>query len=131
MSTISFQNALKLHPQALQLRATRAEILSNNLANADTPYFKAKDIDFKAILAGTLKKSLELKITHGAHLSGSHNDTLKLQYRNPYQPAIDGNTVDTQIEQSIYTRNALEYNSSFEFLNGKFKGLKRAITGNV
>lgn len=129
MSSISFNNALKLHPNALQIRATRSEILANNLANSDTPNFKARDLDFLGMLNNQVQRSLSMNTTHKAHLPGAFNQDDRLLYRNPYQPSIDGNTVDTQIEQGIFTKNALEYNTSFEFLNGKFQGLKRAIKG--
>jgi flagellar basal-body rod protein FlgB len=129
MSSISFQNALKIHPEALQIRATRAEILANNLANADTPHFKARDIDFNEMLSKAGYQSLSMKTTHRKHLPGSTNKDDRLKYRSPYQPAIDGNTVDAQIEQGLYTKNSLQYSTSFQFLNSKFQGLKRAIKG--
>lgn len=139
MGSINFNNALGIHPDAMLLRAKRAEILANNLANSDTPGFKARDINFQAMLAKESKKqamtksnSLEMSATNSAHIStssaGSRFDS-ELMYRNPSQPSIDGNTVDTQIEQTIFSRNAMDYNSSFEFLSKKFKGLKSAIRG--
>lgn len=131
MASINFQNALGIHPKAMTLRATRAEILANNLANADTPNFKARDINFQAVLKGELSAghSLPLERTHQGHLGGSVVLDETLQYRNPYQPSIDGNTVDSQIEQTIFARNAMGYNASFEFLSSKFSGLKGAIRG--
>ena len=75
---------------------------------------------------------LLLSSTNSAHISMGSNSTSQsnqLMYRNPSQPSIDGNTVDTQLEQTIFSRNAMDYNTSFEFLNGKFKGLKSAIRG--
>ena len=129
MSSISFKNALKIHPEALQIRATRAEILANNLANADTPHFKARDIDFNELLNKTKYESISMNTTHRMHLPGLADYDDRLKYRNPYQPAIDGNTVDAQIEQGLYTKNGLKYNTSFHFLNSKFQGLKRAIKG--
>lgn len=127
MSALGFKNSLGIHPQTMQLRASRAEILANNLANADTPNFKARDIDFNAVLEGESRRSLEMKTTNASHLEGNINTETDLLFRNPYQPAIDGNTVDSQMEQSFYTENALRYNASFEFLSSKFKGLKNAI----
>jgi len=129
MSALSFKNSLGIHPQTMQLRAARAEVLANNLANADTPNFKARDFDFNAMLEAESRRSLEMNATDQRHLRGNVNTDSELMYRNPYQPAIDGNTVDTQMEQSFYTENALRYNASFEFLNSKFKGLKNAIKG--
>ena len=129
MSALSFKNSLGIQPQTMQLRAARAEVLANNLANADTPNFKARDFDFNAMLEAESRRSLEMNATDQRHLRGNVNTDSELMYRNPYQPAIDGNTVDTQMEQSFYTENALRYNASFEFLNSKFKGLKNAIKG--
>ena len=131
MGSINFNNALGLHPDAMLLRAKRTEILANNLANSDTPGFKSRDMNFQAVLANESQSQsgLAMSGTNSAHLSGSASRNSDLLYRNPSQPSIDGNTVDTQIEQTIFTRNAMDYNSSFEFLSSKFKGLKSAIRG--
>ncbi|MFT5422078.1 MAG: flagellar basal-body rod protein FlgB, partial [Candidatus Endobugula sp.] len=101
---ISFDKALGIHEQALKLRSGRAAVLAENLANVDTPGYKAKDIDFQAILKGQVQmtqSSSAIKKTHANHLSmqtGSNQyDTL---YRNPQQPSIDGNTVEEQIENA-------------------------------
>ncbi len=129
MSALGFENSLGFHPQTLQLRAARAEILANNLANSDTPNFKARDFDFNAVLEGESKRSLGMKVTSEKHQRGKIETDTELLFRNPYQPSIDGNTVDSQMEQTFYTENALRYNASFQFLNGKFKGLHGAIKG--
>lgn len=129
MGSINFNNALGVHPDAMLLRGKRAEILANNLANSDTPGFKARDINFQAMLAKETQSGMAMSSTNSAHISGSSSQSNTLLFRNPSQPSIDGNTVDTQLEQTIFSRNAMDYNSSFEFLNGKFKGLKSAIRG--
>ncbi len=131
MGSINFNNALGVHPDAMLLRGKRAEILANNLANSDTPGFKARDINFQAMLAKENKKqaSLQMSATDSAHIASNASGNSDLLYRNPSQPSIDGNTVDTQIEQTIFSRNAMDYNTSFEFLSKKFKGLKSAIRG--
>ena len=129
MGSINFNNALGVHPDAMLLRGKRAEILANNLANSDTPGFKARDMNFQAQLAKETQNGMAMTSTNSAHISGSSSQSNDLFYRNPSQPSIDGNTVDTQLEQTIFTRNAMDYNSSFEFLSGKFKGLKSAIRG--
>ncbi|MCX4029911.1 flagellar basal body rod protein FlgB [Endozoicomonas sp. SM1973] len=132
---INFDQALGIHPQALLLRGKRAELLADNLVNSDTPGFKARDIDFKQVLnrvneAQQSGNKLPLQQTHQDHLVGlSQKQDADLLYRIPIQPAIDGNTVDTQQEYAIYARNAMDYQSSFEFLNSKFKGLIKAIKG--
>ena len=131
MASINFDNALGIHPKALQMRAARAEVIANNLANADTPGFKSRDFNFQAALAGEMNKGKTMPVerTHAGHLAPKATDDDGLLYRTPMQPSIDGNTVETQIEQAIFSRNAMSYNSSFEFLNRKFNGLTGAIRG--
>ena len=131
---INFDDALGIHQQALKVRVRRAAILANNLANTDTPHFKARDIDFKGILRGeslrlSASKTSLIETDH-QHISGqaltSNNDLL---YRVPNQPSIDGNTVEEQVEHAAYMSNALEFQSSFQFLNSKFKKLTSALRG--
>jgi len=131
MSALGFQNSLGIHQHALLTRAERSEILANNLANSDTPGFKSRDMDFQAVLRGEVQKhqSLAVNQTHDGHLPGVGFADFDLLYRTPTQPAIDGNTVDDNLENSEFTKNAMAYNASFEFLNGRFKGLTNAIRG--
>lgn len=129
---ITFDNALGIHEQALTARSRRAEVLANNLANADTPGFKARDVDFQAMLdkATESTQGLAMSRTHDSHLDVSGSGlSQELLYRVPHQPSIDGNTVDAQQEQTRYMRNAMDFQASFQFLNSKFSGLKKAITG--
>lgn len=129
--TISFDKALGIHPQALLVRAQRAEVLANNIVNADTPNYKARDLDFKAILAGAQEPELKMARTHAGHDSGLISPDLAadMMYRTPLQPSIDGNTVDLQSEQAAYAKNALDLQASFTFLNRKFSGLMTVIKG--
>lgn len=131
--SITFARALGIHEQAIQVRSERAGVLANNLANADTPNYKARDIDFKGILQGeamALSTSRSMKTTHTMHMNSQASLTEYQQlYRTPQQPSIDGNTVEEQVEHAAYMENALAYQSSFTFLNSKFKGLVRAIKG--
>lgn len=113
---INFDKALGVHPQALQLRLTRAELLSANLANVNTPNFQAKDIDF----AAEMQRS-KLKFSSGG--------SPQIKYRMPYQPAMDGNTVALDVEQAEFSKNSIDYQTSLSFLNQKFIGLKQAIEG--
>ena len=131
---ISFQQATGFFETTLALKANRAELLANNLANADTPNFKARDIDFKAALnrelSGQQRKSFELTNTQSRHMEGHPMMSLDdLLFRTPLQPSVDGNTVEEQIEHSAYMKNALGFQASFTFLNGKFKGLMTALRG--
>lgn len=130
--SISFSNALGIHEQAVQVRADRAEIIANNIANADTPNFKARDIDFKAILNGQIQKILKPVTTNASHApSVIHPDfAADMMYRVPTQPSVDGNTVDIQEEMAKFGKNSLDFGASFQFLDSKFKGLKFAIKGS-
>lgn len=128
---INFNTALGLHPQALVLREKRSEILAANLANADTPDYKARDLDFKSVLNQTLSGGESgLKQTRQGHMAGQH--TLlgaDLLYRNPHQASLDGNTVESHIEQAKYAENAVQYEASLNFIKGDFSNLMVAIKG--
>ncbi|WP_323752564.1 flagellar basal body rod protein FlgB [Marinobacter sp.] len=130
---ISFDSALGIHEQALQGRVKRAEVLANNLANADTPGYKARDVDFQAMMqqAQNEMSGVQVVTTHSAHLdtSGTGGGEGELLYRTPHQPSVDGNTVDAQQEQSRFMRNAMDYQASFQFLSSKFSGLTKALKG--
>ncbi|WP_432697697.1 flagellar basal body rod protein FlgB [Marinobacterium sp. YM272] len=129
---INFDSALGIHDDALLLRARRAEVLANNIANADTPGFKARDIDFASVLRGEQDAmSLELETTSFGHSNEfiEPDFAAELMFRNPYQPSVDGNTVEVQEEMARYTDNAIRFQSSFTFLNSKFTGLMNAVKG--
>lgn len=133
--SISFDKALGIHEKALGFRAQRAEVLANNIANADTPNFKARDMDFSSVLAAETEKTQKghfaLDRTNARHIE-AEGVTLSdeaLQYRTPMQPSIDQNTVDAQLEQSNYAENAVGFQASFTLLNSKFKGLVSALRG--
>ena len=127
--TISFQNALGIHPQALTFRTERAAVLARNLANADTPGYQARDVAFADLLAQTRGVG-PLVRTDSRHFS-IHQQTRvgEHRYRVPLTPSADNNTVDADVEQAEFMRNAMAFQSSFTFLNGKFRGLSAAIRG--
>ncbi len=131
---ISFDSALGNSEQALYLRTRRAAVLANNLANVDTPNFKARDIDFRRVMQNQMPEknaSMSMRKTNSQHQSGYvESDDMDLLYRIPLQPTIDGNTVDEQMEQAEFMKNALQFQASFTFLNKKFKGLKSALKGD-
>jgi flagellar basal-body rod protein FlgB len=134
----SIDSFLGIHAQALGLEARRAQLLAANLANADTPNFKARDLDFKAALAqaggtgGPGATALPLRATQAAHIgmaaAGADNDPALL-YRVPLAPALDGNTVDPQLEQASFAENAVRYQATLTLLNARLRGLMTAITG--
>lgn len=125
---------LGIHPAALKLRSQRTEMIANNLANADTPGFKARDLDFKSALAaaGSKDTSMSLATTRTGHIAVNDvQSALSGQqlYRVPLAPSLDGNTVDAQLEQSAFAENAVRYQASLNFLSSKFRALMTAITG--
>ncbi len=129
---------LGVHPQALKLSAKRSELLAANMANADTPNYKARDVDFKSALAASAAGTGKLQMTatgvpHAQNIaltqtSGGGSDA-QTQYRVPLASSLDGNTVDSQVEQANFAQNAIRYQASLQFLNGKFRALMTAITG--
>lgn len=133
--SLSFDRALGLHEKALAFRADRAEVLANNMANADTPNFKARDLDFASVLEAQQSggnKSVQMARTHAGHIQVDDfiDQAAGLRYRTPHQPSIDGNTVEAQAEQARFTENAMDFQASFTFLNSKFKGLMTALRGD-
>ena len=129
---INFTNALGIHEQALILRTQRTTLLANNIANASTPGYKARDIDFQALLtqAGHSPQRVDVATTHQRHIGGLMGGVAaEVLFRVPNQASVDGNTVDEQIENAAFARNALEHQASFQFLNSKFTGLMKALRG--
>jgi len=128
---LQLQQMFSVHENMLNLRAKRTEILASNLVNADTPGYKAKDIDIKQALEDKLVGSnSQLRTTHSGHIGASDDlDEFSLMYRVPTQPSLDGNTVDTQVENAKFAENTIRYLASLRFLDGKIKGLASAIKG--
>lgn len=115
--SIRIDEELGLHSRALDLRMQRSEILAANLANEDTPGFKARDIDFSSEMQ---------RLDH--RLSAS-SVSAALQYRVASQPAQDGNTVELSVEQAEFSKNAMDFQTSLTFISMKFRGLQKAIEG--
>ena len=129
---ISIDKALGIHQPALLLRSRRSALLADNIANADTPNYKARDMDFRAELERATGGSGALDVTHPMHIP-AHGSGLFLgepAYRVPNQPSVDGNTVDTQREKAVFLDNALRYQASITFLDGKIRSLREALRGN-
>ena len=135
--SISFEKAVGSAERALIYRSQRAEVLSNNIANADTPNFQARDLDFPALLASQSKQMTDaqfsLQTTNLKHIAGNGSaaeiDERALLYRIPNQPSLDQNTVDQQVELAKYTENEIHFEAAFTRLNGSFKGLIKALRG--
>jgi len=121
--SISIDKVLGFHPAALLLRENRSTILASNIANADTPGYKAKDLDFRQALQAVLSSDSQSLAN-----DPSGNDFVK--YRVPFQPDTgDGNSVDMQHEKMAFAQNALQYQMSLKIVDGRFKGLMKAIKG--
>ena len=124
-------NLFGIHATALKLRGNRAELLAANIANADTPNYKARDIDFKRTLSMVATEKADMRVTSDKHIDSSGNSKMgaEILYRIPSQPSLDGNTVDLQTERSAFLENSMMYQTSLQFLNGKIRGLMTAIRG--
>lgn len=131
---INFDNALGLTPNALQLLGQRTAVLANNIANADTPNYKARELPFQAMLNDVMNGNADgsMAVTNERHIDAAPAGAIDgdLQYRVPLLPAIDGNTVDVHVEQAAFAENALQFQASLRFLDNRFKGLISAIRGD-
>lgn len=134
---------LGIQPDALEVYSQRAEVLAANLANADTPGYLARDIDFRSALAAagqeqgaTESDDAELQPQTTSPLDvnasspeGGVSTEQYLKYRVPLAPSLDGNTVDSQMEESAFAQNNVRYEASLTFLEDRFTDLTTAITG--
>lgn len=124
---------LGVHTDALKVQSKRMEVIADNLANSDTPGYKARDIDFRAAMAqaGSVDAPVKLATTNPGHMAtdpASQVDA-SLKYRVPLAPSLDGNTVDAQQEQAAFADNTVRYQATLTFLSSRFKSLMTAITG--
>jgi flagellar basal-body rod protein FlgB len=135
---LNLDQYVSVHATALDVRARRGELIARNLANADTPGYQAQDIDFRQAMAraagGTPTQGVSLSTTNAGHIgaNGAADAVANpdLKYRIPLAPALDGNTVDAQVEQAAFAENAVRYQATLTFLNSKFRGLLTAIMGS-
>lgn len=127
MKTI--QDHIKVHSEALGLRSKRNEILASNIANAATPNFKAKDLDFKAVFDARMGFG-KVNTSNSRHLEVlSVENQDGIGFRQNVTPSMDGNTVELHVEQMQFSENVIRYQTSLEFLNRKISGLMAAIKG--
>ena len=125
-------NALNFHQTALNVRAARQELLSSNVANGDTPNYKARDIDFSSVLSDALSSNTNktgLTTTSPMHISSNSESSIVSQalYRVPQQPSADGNTVEMDAERTKFADNSIKYDANLTFINGQIRGLLAAI----
>ncbi|MFQ3331856.1 flagellar basal body rod protein FlgB [Candidatus Njordibacter sp. Uisw_039] len=125
------QNPLGIHATALKLREQRIGVLASNIANVDTPNYKARDIDFSSVMATT--ESNNMRTSHGRHIGVSNYQALQgdsmIKYRMPSSASLDGNTVEVNTENSLFTENSMRYQATNTFLNNRIKGVMSALRG--
>ena len=128
-------SGMAFQEKALGLRAYRQQVLAGNIANADTPNYKARDFDFASALkdavAGRQTGDLALARTSPRHLNGTAGTGTdpRLLYRTPAQDSADGNTVDMDVERAQFSENAVHYEAGLSFLSGRIKTMLAAIQG--
>ncbi|WP_024872821.1 flagellar basal body rod protein FlgB [Tolumonas lignilytica] len=131
---ISFDKAFGIHQYTIGARSQRAEVLAANIANADTPGYKARDVDFSALLEqaqGGQSTAVALTRTNEQHIAGGSSLDSSVMYRTPLEADTgDGNTVDINQERTAFMENSLEFQTSLSFLNSKISVLMRAIKGD-
>jgi flagellar basal-body rod protein FlgB len=123
-----FTRAFGIHERALGVRSQRLEVLSRNIANADTPNYKAEELDFKAMLKETTREYITA--THGKHYAAIEEqpDNGK-RYRVPFNSTFDGNTVEISVEQAQFGQAAAEYQTTLSFLENRISGIRKALKG--
>ena len=130
---INFEKALGIHQYTLGIRSRRTELLASNIANADTPGFKARDLDFNDALQNAKSRAgVHLDRTHDSHKSAQSFSMAQSGelFRVGNQPDTgDGNTVDAEVERNLFMKNSMEYQASLDFLNSKISTLRKAIKG--
>lgn len=127
--------ALHFQQEALNLRAQRQEILAANIANADTPGYQARDIDFASQLNKVMEQGrasgsgMSLSLTSTRHIPAQNTQPpdLDLLFRVPDQPALDGNTVDMDRERTNFADNSLKYQTSLTVMSGQIKGMMSVL----
>lgn len=133
--TSRIDNMFQFHQTALNLRAARQELIASNIANADTPNYKARDIDFASALQGAMSGSgpkLSMTATSNNHLSGASGEAVMgapVLYRSVVQPSADGNTVDMDVERAQFMDNSLRYEASVKFISDEGKDVLAALQG--
>ena len=125
-----FDSALGISPQVLALRSQRMNLLSANIANVDTPNYKARDIDFRAALNAASDQQTQQSVRHERHIAfDSAGNQPEVLYRQPSQLNLNGNTVEAHREHTEFMDNAIRYQVSLQLLDSRIKGLRAAIKG--
>ena len=124
--------ALGIHEKALRVRNERMELLARNVANGDTPHFKARELDFKVVMS-EVKYEQPINSTQTAHFDFADEsvDTDGLRYRVPFNASVDGNTVEMTVEQAKYGKAAADYQATLSFLQNRITDVRKALRGEL
>ena len=123
------ENPFGVHEQALPLRNKRLELISSNIANTDTPHFKARDLDFQKVLSGV--NPSPMASTHHRHFgTGETESPSAILFRVPYNSSVDGNTVEIDVEQAKYGEAASQYQATLQFLENRIAGIRKSLRGD-
>ena len=123
------ENPFGIHEKALSVRNKRMELISANIANADTPLFRAKDLDFKKVLANA--NPSPMAATNVRHFdTGEVEDPHGIVFRTPYNSSVDGNTVEINVEQAKYGEAAVQYQATLQFLENRISGIRKSLRGD-
>ena len=122
-------NAFGIHERAISVRNRRVELISQNIANADTPNYKARDLDFKKMIAGV--EGVKVSSTNARHYEVAHleNSPDGLKFRVPFNSATYGNTVEMSVEQAQYSKATADYQATLMFLESRISGIRKALRG--
>ncbi|HEX3836833.1 MAG TPA: flagellar basal body rod protein FlgB [Steroidobacteraceae bacterium] len=130
---VGLDSYLGVHADALKVQTRRMDVLANNLANVDTPGYKARDIDFRTALAAASSpdSGVSMRTTDAKDIAvtATGDGGAALKYRVPLAPSLDGNTVDSQQEQAAFAENTVHYQATLTFLSMRLRNLMTAITG--
>lgn len=125
---MDLSSAFGIHERALGVKSQRMEVIARNIANADTPNYKAQDVDFKAMLKEA--KTEYLTATNEKHFAGiTDAPDNGMRYRTPFNSSFDGNTVEMNVEQAQYGKAATDYQATLQFLQDRISGMRKALRG--
>lgn len=124
-------NALGVHEKALRVRNDRMEVLARNIANADTPHFKSRELDFKSVMQKVVPGET-MAATHNLHFAvddpAPEDDGMR--FRVPFNASVDGNTVEISVEQAKYGKAAADYQATLSFLENRVGSIRKALRGD-
>lgn len=124
-------NALGVHEKALRVRNDRMEVLARNIANADTPHFKSRELDFKSVMQ-KVQPGETMASTHANHFAVDDPvaDDDGMRFRVPFNASVDGNTVEISVEQAKYGKAAADYQATLSFLESRVGSIRKALRGD-